>query len=105
MQEQSTLILHKQTLPFLNISSYLNDIKPIQSVTIENTSEIDIVQLEIKITADLKCIEPFLYSVPLVPANKEVKIPLENLKVNRDFLNKLSETEKANITIEVIEKW
>ena len=49
MQEQSTLILHKQTLPFLNISSYLNDIKPIQSVTIENTSEIDIVQLEIKI--------------------------------------------------------
>lgn len=104
MQEQSTLILHKQTLPFLNISSYLNDIKPIQSVTIENTSEIDIVQLEIKITADLKCIEPFLYSVPLVPANKEVKIPLENLKVNRDFLNKLSETEKANITIEVIEK-
>lgn len=104
MQEQSTLIIHKQALPFLNISLYLNDIKPIQSLTIENTSETDTVQLEIKITADLNCIEPFIYSVPFVPAKKDVKIPLENLKVNRDFLNKLSETEKVNITIEVIEK-
>ena len=104
MQEQSTLLLHKQTLPFLNISLYLNDIKPVQSLTIENTSETDSAQLEIRITADLPCIEPFNYSVQFVPAKKDVKIPLENLKVNRDFLNKLSETEKANITIEVYEK-
>lgn len=104
MQEQSTLILHKQTLPFLNISLYQNDIKPFQSLTIENTSEIDSAQLQIRITADLACIEPFNYSVPLVPAKKDVKIPLANLKVNRDFINKLSETEKANITIEIIEK-
>ena len=83
---------------------YLNDIKPIQSLTVENTYEIDSAQLEIKITADLSCIEPFNYRVPFVPAKKDVKIPLENLKVNRDFLNKLSETEKANIIIEVIEK-
>ncbi len=86
MQEQSTLILHKQTLPFLNISLYLNDIKPVQSLTIENTSEADSAQLVIKITADLPCIEPFNYSVPFVPAKKDVKIPLENLKVNRGFL-------------------
>jgi hypothetical protein len=104
MQEQSTLILHKQTLPFLNISLYLNDMKPVQSLTIENTSETDIAQLEIKITTDLPCIEPFKYNVPFVPASKDLKIPLGNLKVNRDFLNKLSETEKANITIEVFEK-
>lgn len=104
MQEQSTLKINKQTLPFLNISLYLNDIKPIQSLTIENTSEVDSAQLEIRITADLPCIEPFYYSVSIVPAKKDVKIPLENLKVNRDFLNKLSETEKANLTIEVYEK-
>jgi Protein of unknown function (DUF4011)/REase_MTES_1575/AAA domain/Protein of unknown function (DUF3320) len=104
MQEQSTLLLHKQTLPFLNISLYLNDIKPIQSLTIENNSETNSGQLEIKITADLLCIEPFNYSVSIVPAKKDVKIPLENLKVNRDFLNKLSETEKVNLTIEVCEK-
>lgn len=104
MQEQATLKINKQTLPFLNISLYLNDIKPVQSLTIENISETDSAQLEIKITADLPCIEPFSYNVPLVPSKKYVKIPLENLYVNRDFLNKLSETEKANITIEVIEK-
>jgi len=103
MQEQSTLKIQKQTLPFLNISLYLNDIKPVQSLTIENTSEIDSASLEIKITADLPCIEQFSFSISSVPAKKDVKIPLENLKVNRDFLNKLSETEKANITIEVFE--
>ena len=59
MQEQSTLVIHKQTLPFLNISLYLNDIKPIQSLTIENTSESDSAQLEIKITADVPCIPLF----------------------------------------------
>ena len=103
MQEQSTLIIHKQTLPFLNISLYLNDIKPVQSLTVENTSESDSAQLEIKIIADLPCIEPFSFTVSSVPAKKDVKIPLENLKVNREFLNKLSETEKANITIEVFQ--
>lgn len=103
MQEQSTLKIQKQTLPFLNISLYLNDIKPVQSLTIENTSETDSAQLEIKITADLHCIEPFSFIISSVPAKKGVKIPLENLKVNRNFLNKLSETEKANITIEVFQ--
>ena len=49
MQEPSTLLLHKQTLPFLNISLYLNDIKPIQSFVIENTSDVDSAPLEVKI--------------------------------------------------------
>jgi len=101
MQEQSNLIIHKQTLPFLNISLYLNEIKPIQSLTIQNTSETDSAQLEIKIFADLPCIEPFSFTISSVPAKKDVKIPLENLKINREFLNKLSETERANLNIEV----
>lgn len=103
MQEVSTLLLHKQTLPFLNISLYLNDIKPVQSLSIENTSENNSAQLEIKITSDLPCIEPFDYTISYVPAKNQVKIPLDNLKINREFLNKLSETEKANFTIEIIE--
>jgi hypothetical protein len=103
MQEHSFLLLHKQTLPFLNISLHLNDIKPIQTLSIENTSENNSDKLNVKITADLPCIEPFEYIVPFVPAKNQVKIPLENLNVNRDFLNKLSETEKTDFTIEVIE--
>lgn len=103
MQEHSSLLLHKQTLPFLNISLYLNDIKPVQSLSIENTSESNSAQLVVKITSDLPCIEPLDYIVPFVPAKNQIKIPLDGLKVSRDFLNKLSETEKANFTIEVIE--
>lgn len=103
MLEQNLLLIHKQTLPFLNISLYLNDIKPIQSLVIENNSEIDSDQLELKIIADLECIEPFSFYVSMIPAKKEVKIPLQNLKINREFLNKLSETEKANIKIQIIQ--
>lgn len=99
MEQNATLIIHKQTLPFLNISLYLNGIKPVQSLILENTSEKDTSPLEVNITADLPCVEPFRYTVPFIPAQKGIKIPLENLKFNRDFINRLSETEKANITI------
>ncbi len=101
MRQNNTLIIHKQTLPFLNISLYLNGIKPIQSLELENRSETDTAGLDIKISSDLPCIEQFHYTVPLIPAQKGIKIPLENLRIDRDFLNKLSETEKANITIEI----
>lgn len=104
MKEQTNLTLHKNILPFLNISLYLNNIKLIQSLTIENTSGTDIASVEVKITADLPCIEPFSYIVPFVPAGKDVKIPLDAFKLNRDFFGKLSETEKANIRIEIIEQ-
>jgi len=104
MQEITKLRIHTQTLKFLNISLYLNGIKPIQSLTIENTSDTDSAQVEIKIIADLPCIESFSYSVSFVPSKRDVKIPLENLRVNREYLDKLSETEKANFIIEVIEK-
>lgn len=103
MQEHSPLLLNKQTLPFLNISLYLNDIKPVQSLSIENPSESNSTQLNVKITTDLPCIEPFDYSIPFVPTKSQVNIPLNNLKINREYLNKLSETEKANFTIEISE--
>ena len=103
MQEQSTFKIQKQILPFLNISLYLNDIRPVQSLTIENSSDTDSASLEITITSDLPCMESFSFSIASVPAKKDVKIPLDNLKVNRFFLNKISETEKANITIEVFD--
>lgn len=104
MEEQTPLIIHKQTLPFLNLSLYLNGFKPVRYLRVENTLERDTSGIEIKITADLPCIEPFNYTVPLIPAKKDILVPLENLKVNRDFLNKISETEKANISIEVTEE-
>lgn len=104
MEAQPTLILHKEILPFLNISLHLNDIKILQSLIIENIAEIDTAKIEVKIYSDLACIEPFSYSIAVLPAKQDVKIPLDKLKVNRDFLNKLSETEKANIFIEIVEE-
>ena len=104
METQTLLVMHKEALPFLNISLYLNNIKPIRSLSIENISETDIVSIEVKIHSDLPCIEPFSYAIAGIPANKNVEIPLETLKLNRDFFNKLSETEKAIITIEAVQQ-
>ncbi|HLO43775.1 MAG TPA: DUF3320 domain-containing protein [Leadbetterella sp.] len=104
MPEQSNLLVHKNTLPFLNVSLYLNNIKPIQSVTIENRSSLDSLEVCVKISSDIPCIEPFTYNISHIPSKKEIKIPLSNLQINRDYLNRITETEMANITIEVFEK-
>jgi hypothetical protein len=104
MKEQSTLILQKEVLPFLNISLYLNNIRLIQSLSLENASETDVLSLEVWVNADLPCIEPFHSVVPFLPAGADVKIPVDHIKVNRDFLSKLSETEKAIVTIEVVKE-
>lgn len=103
MQEKAILSVHKEVFPFLNISLYLNNIKPIYSLTIENSSEVDSEPVEIQITSDLPCIEAFSYSLENVPAKKSIKIPLEKLKLNREFLNSISETEKMNISVRVIQ--
>jgi superfamily I DNA and/or RNA helicase len=104
MQELSIIKLHKQTLPFINISLYLNSNKPIQSLIIENLSERNTDKIEIKIYSDIPCIDTFSYLINVIPEKNNIKIPLESLNINRQFLNSISETEKAKITIEVIEK-
>jgi len=104
METQPLLIIHKEASPFLNISLYLNNIKPIRSLAIENASEIDIVSIEVRISSDLPCMESFRYTIESIPAKKNVNIPLNSLKLNRDFLNKLSETEKAIIKIKIVQQ-
>lgn len=104
MQENTTLVIHKQTLPFLNISLYMNGNKPVKTLNLENISDNVATCIEVKISADIHCIDPFIYYLSMIPAKSEVIIPLENLKVNRDFLSHLTETEKANFKIEVFEQ-
>lgn len=103
MKEHATLQLHTQLSPFLNIALYLNDIKPIQTLIIENDSDADSGSIEVKITADPPCVQPFEHKISFVSAQTQIQVPLDGLKTNREFLNRLSETEKADLTIEVIE--
>ncbi|MCH7412265.1 DUF3320 domain-containing protein [Belliella sp. R4-6] len=103
MNGQNNFVIHKEVLPFLNISMYLNNKKLIRNLIIENTSDIDSGSIVIRISADLEFIKPFEFSVPYIPAESDLGIPLETLSINRDFLSKLSETEKSVITIEVLE--
>ena len=103
MQEHSPFVIHKATIPFLNISMYLNGLSFIPSLSVENTSETDLGPLTVSIGADIPCMEDFSYTVAMMPAGKRVNIPLEGLKINRDFLDSLSETEKAVVKIELLE--
>lgn len=99
----SPLQIHLQHFPFLNISQYFNDIPFIQELSIENSSNNDSGAVDIKISSDTNCIEPYTYTLHSVPAKTDVKIPLKDLKVNRTYLSAVSETEKAVITITVNE--
>lgn len=101
MMPGAALVIHKQVFPFLNISLYLNNIPLIRELTLENTGSEVLENLQLRIGANIPCIESFTYNVAGIPTGKDIKIPLEQLKVNRDFLSRLSETEKAVITITV----
>lgn len=48
--------------------------------------------------------EPFSYKLSCLPAGTEVKVPVDTLKLNREFINRLSEAEKAKVKIEVLHK-
>lgn len=102
MIETFSLKIQKESLPFLNMSLYLNNIKFIHSLLIENESETDSESVDVEISSDISCINKFSYNLSSIPARKIIKIPLDKLKLNREFLNKLSETEKAEITIKVL---
>ncbi len=101
MQDQASIVIHKEVFPTLNIAQYLNDIKPIQSLTVENRSDTDLFSAVVDITSDLPCIRPFRYTMARIPARRDFKIPLDSLAIDRGFLDKLSETEKAVFTISV----
>ncbi len=105
MEEQTNkLILNKEVLPFFNLSHYLNNITPIKLLSVKNMYDNDLIDIDIKISSDVPFIYTFKYRVSLIPTTKEIKIPIENLRINRDFLNKLSETEKANMVVEILSK-
>ncbi len=104
MEVKNKTVIHAYTHPFINISLYLKGIKPIQSLTIKNIDEEDSKDIEIRISCDVNCMEPFQYSIPFIPAQTDVSIPLTQLKVNRSFFNEITETEVAHIKIEVLEK-
>ena len=104
MQNTNFLKLYTETIPFFNVSYYLNDIKPIESLTLENLGDIGQYELEIRITSDLEFLEPFVYKIPYLPEKTAINIPFDSLIINRNYLSKTSEREKAIITIEIIEK-
>lgn len=99
MQETATLKIHKEVFPFLNISFFLNNFKPISSLEIENCTDLNSKAVEVSITADLPCIDTFSFLIEDIPANKTIKVPLDKLRINREYVNKISETEKASFFI------
>ncbi len=99
MMPVAALVLHKEVFPFLNISLHLNNIAVIRQLTVENNSSETLANIQVRIHANIPCIEPFVYHVAAIPSGADIKIPTTDIKINRDFLGRLSETEKAIITI------
>lgn len=102
MELTNTLKIHKEAFPFLNIGFYLNNIRFIHCVAVENDSENTIESLEVQIVSDVPCIEPFSFRLAAIAAHTTVKIPLDKLKINRNYFNSLSETEPAEISIRLL---
>lgn len=95
------LILKKEIIPVLNIAMYLNGINFIRFLEIENTSETDVEKIKLTIETDIPCLEKFDYELEHITAGSRIAIPLDKIKINRDFLNSISENEKAQLKIQL----
>ena len=66
--------IRKEVFPFLNISLYLNQIKPIRSIFVLNSSDEPKENLELNITSDLPVMERFCFKVNEIPANAKIVV-------------------------------
>lgn len=92
-----------EVLPFLNISMHLNDIKFIRELEVKNTGDLISGKVKVRIQSDIPCIEPFEHLIEQIPAHSNVTISLNQLRIKRDFVQHLSENEKAALTIQLWE--
>lgn len=102
MKHTADLKLHVETLPFINLSLYLNDVSFIQSLVLANTGEADAGAIELRISSHMPCFEPLSRIFSLLLAGKEVKVPLAGLAINRAFLTSIMEIERAKVRSELV---
>ena len=84
-----------KVIPFLNISMHLNDIKFIRDLEVKNSGEEHAGKVKVVIQSDIPCIEPFEQVIEQIPAQSHVSVPLHQLRIKRDFVQHLTENEKA----------
>lgn len=101
--KKTDLKLHVEILPFINLSLYLNGIPFIRYLVITNIGETESGEVEITISSDVPCVDSFSHTISFVPAGKEVKVPLDGLKISREFLTTIAEPERATIKLELTE--
>lgn len=97
----NAISIRTESLPFLSLPLYLNNMLPIKSIQLVNESDRARADLELRIHADLPCFEAFDLSLAEIPAQTSVKAELAALKINRSYLSALSESEKAQVKIEL----
>ena len=100
----SKINLHLDVLPFLNLPLYLNNIPFIRELFIENEGIDELFELELRIKADQPCIYPSSFKLVSIKPGNEVNIPLDILKVDRQYFSQLSEPDKILLTFELIVK-
>lgn len=98
------VLLKKEIIPVLNIAMYLNGINFIRLLEIENTGETDAEKIKLIIETDIPCLEKFVYELEHIPAGSTIAVALSKMKINRDFLNSISENEKARLKIQLFKQ-
>ncbi|MDN3605279.1 DUF4011 domain-containing protein [Belliella kenyensis] len=100
----NTLKIQAEALPFFNISTYQNGRSFIRSLYIQNSGDSPTEAVTIKIYTDSAGLEPFEYSLPYLPAQSNILIPTDKIKINKNHLHQLSESEQVTVFVEVYDQ-
>lgn len=97
MQKESVR-LDIEIIPFLNFALQKNKINIVQSLIIQNDTDEDLVNIDLKVTSVPEICLPYEKHIELVPARNAIAIKDIKLIVNANYLGNLTEKEEAYIT-------
>lgn len=108
LTEDESLFINKEkvridisAIPVINYALQQNNIPAIQSIIINNNSNIALENLELRISADSNVIIPFTTTIEYIPENKNYEIRNVSVALNAEFLAGITEKIKDRLIVEL----
>ena len=85
--------------PVANYAIQQNRVPIVRKLSIENCSDEDIIDIQIKITCDPEFANNWEHQIELIPKNQSLEIDVKNLKLSARFLSELTERISGELSL------
>lgn len=97
--EPASVAVSAKITSVINYALYHNRIRVVHSVTIDNPRETELERLTLSVTSHPEIIMPYSLTIDYIPANRTYVVEDADVRVNVDFLAKLTEKVNGVLTV------